>query len=452
MTAFLPARFLSTPVLSALFALYAGSSTSAYAQDLFIGTKSSGSVAVAGADLAAPHGILGALTAGNPAGLGSIEGRSVEVSGIAVVGHGHYTSPSASKSNLNPLLGLAPSVAIATPIGKTPWRISLSATPDTSLSADWSYNDAPGTAGVTYGYQQNKSSLLNERIAVGVSHPLGNKVQVGATLGLVYESTTLIAPTIFQNQPVLKGLKTLLTLKTSGIGWNGTAGVIYTPIRKLQFGLAYKSPTYLHTTGTADGNLSALLAALGLTGSFRPDFHYTAGQDNALPQTLSAGAAWNATRRVHLYLRGDFVNWANSFNHLALQMSNGNNADLNKLVGSTGFQDSVPLNWKNQGIAHIGAEYLVKGNFIVRGGFVAGNNPVPSSTLTPLTAAITEKSLAAGVGYHSHRYNLDAAYQAGLSNTASVGPSQSILRAGEYNNSQTELGTQTFSTTFSMLF
>ena len=424
--------------------------SSTQAQDLFTGTKSSASVAVAGADLAAPHGVLGALSSGNPAGLSSVEGRTIEVSGMAIVGHGRYTSPTSTNSHLNPVLGVAPSAAFATTVGNTAWRVSLSATPDTSLSADWSYYDAPGTAGVTYGYQRNKSSLLNERFAVGFSHPLGKKVQLGGSFGLVYESTTLIAPTIFQNQPVLKGLKTLLTLKTSGIGANGTAGLIYTPTRKLQIGVAYKTPTSLHTTGTADGDLSALLAALGLTGSFRSDFHYTASERNTLPQTLGAGLAWTVAQRTRVYLRGDFINWANSFDHLALEMSNGNNSDLNKLVGASGFIDSVPLNWKNQGIIHVGVESALKGNLIVRGGFVAGNNPVPSSTLTPLTAAITERSIAAGIGYHSGRYKLDAAYQAGLPNTASVG--QSILRAGEYNNSQTEISTQTLSTTFAMIF
>jgi len=447
---------ISTIVLGLAAMLATGATMHLQAQDLFTGARTSASIGVAGADLASPHGALGAVT-GNPAGLASpagtttTENRSLEVSGLAILAHGNYTSPTSTNSKLDPLIGIAPSAAFATTLPGAPaWRVSLSAAPDTSLSANWYYNDAPGTAGVTYGYRQNKSSLLNERIAIGAAHPLGKKIQAGATFGLVYNSSTLIAPTIFQQQAVLKGLKTLLTLKTSGIGWNGTAGLIYTPIHQLQIGFLYKSPTYIHGTGDADGNLSALLAALGLTGSFRPDFHYAASLDYSLPQSGGIGLTWNVTQRTRLYFRGDLVNWNNSFNHLNLGVSNGNNTDLNGLVGSNGFHDVIPLNWHNQTLFHLGLESAVSHNLVLRGGFVTGNNPVPSSTLTPLTAAITRQSLAGGIGYHTHRYKLDAAYEAGLPHSASV--NQSILRAGEYNNSQTELSTHTLSTTFAIAF
>jgi long-subunit fatty acid transport protein len=440
----------SAVVFSLVVLFFVNSTASATAQDLFNGAKASASMGVGGADLSSPHGALGAVSSGNPAGLASIEGRSLEVSGVAVLAHGHYTSPYSTDGTLNPLLGVAPSAAFATDLGKSLWRVSVSATPDVSLSATWYYDDAPGTAGVTYGYQRNQSSLLNERFAVGAGHPLGRKVEVGATVGLVYDSSTLVAPTIFQQQPVLEGLKTLLTLKTSGVGWNGTAGLIYSPVSRLQFGISYKSSTAIHGTGTADGNLSALLAALGLTGSFRPDFHYSAALNNTLPQSGGIGVTWKATPRTRVFLRGDLVNWSDSFNHLALRVSNGDNADLNGLVGSNGFHDVIPLDWHNQGIFHAGVEIAATSKLSLRGGYVVGNDPVPSSTLTPLTAAITRQSLAAGVGYRSGRYKIDAGYQAGLPETASVG--QSILRAGEYDNSQTELSTQSLSTTLSIVF
>jgi long-chain fatty acid transport protein len=266
----------------------------------------------------------------------------------------------------------------------------------------------------------------------------------------VYDSTTLIAPTIFQQQPVLKGLKTLLTLKTTGVGWNGSLGMIYTPTSKVQVGLTYRTPTAINSSGSAVGNLSALLAALGLTGKFQQDFRYSTKFNYTLPQIGRVGVAWGATPRTKVFASADFVGWGNAFDHLGLTTSNGTNADLNGLVGSNGFSDVIPLNWSNQTIVHAGVERVVKSNLILRGGFMAGNNPVPSSTLTPLTAAITRASVGGGVGYHRGRYTLDAGYMAGLPNSASVG--QSILRAGEYNNSKTEISTQTLATTFAVAF
>lgn len=441
-------RFLSITLSAGV--LFAGSIGCLYGQDLFNGAVNSASLGVGHSDVALPRGVLGAVSIGNPAGIGLVEGRSLEVGGLAILAHGTYTSATSTNSRLDPLLGVAPAAAFVTGVGKTPWRISVSATPDVSLAANWYYNDAPGTAGVTYGYQQNKSSLLNERFAVGVAHPLGKKVQVGGTFGVVYDSTTLIAPTIFQQQPVLKGLKTLLTMKTTGVGWNGSIGVIYAPTPNVHLGVTYRTPTAINSTGTAVGNLSALVAALGLTGKFQPDFRYSSKFNYTLPQIGRVGVAWSATNRTKVFASVDFVGWGNAFDHLGLAVSDGTNADLNGLVGSNGFHDVIPLSWSNQTIVHAGVERAMTPSLILRGGFVAGNDPVPSATLTPLTASITRASLAAGVGYRRGRYALDAGYQAGLPHTASVG--QSILRAGEYNNSQTEISTQTLATTFAVSF
>ena len=441
-------RFFSIVLLAGVW--FAGLTGSMQGQDLFNGTVNAASLGVGHSDVAMPHGALGAVSVGNPAGIGLVEGRSLEVGGLAILAHGSYTSATSTNSKLDPLLGVAPAVAFVTGVGSTPWRISVSATPDVSLAANWYYNDAPGTAGVTYGYQQNKSSLLNERFAVGVAHPLGKKIQVGGTFGVVYDSTTLIAPTIFQQQPVLKGLKTLLTMKTTGLGWNGSVGAIYTPTSKVSLGVTYRTPTAINSTGTADGNLSALVAALGLTGKFRPDFRYSSKFNYTLPQIGRVGVAWSASARTKVFTSVDFVGWGNAFDHLGLTVSNGTNADLNGLVGSSGFSDVIPLNWSNQTIVHAGVERAMTPSLILRGGFVAGNDPVPSATLTPLTASITRASVAAGVGYRRGRYLLDAGYQAGLPRTASVG--QSILRAGEYNNSRTEIGTQTLATKLAVSF
>ena len=73
----------------------------------------------------------------------------------------------------------------------------------------------------------------------------------------------------------------------------------------------------------------------------------------------------------------------------------------------------------------------------MRAGYSYGNNPVPDDTLTPLTAAITEHLLTAGVGYKTGRWRFDAAYQWEVPATARVGHSD--LAAGEYSNSVTSV-------------
>jgi long-subunit fatty acid transport protein len=105
----------------------------------------------------------------------------------------------------------------------------------------------------------------------------------------------------------------------------------------------------------------------------------------------------------------------------------------------------VPLHWNNQGTYRAGFEHPLGESWTLRGGFSWANNPVPSATLIPLTAAIMRSAIATGAGYSRGRWRLDAAYQAQLPSTQSV--SQSSLQAGEYNNSRIRIFTQSLTLT-----
>jgi long-chain fatty acid transport protein len=73
----------------------------------------------------------------------------------------------------------------------------------------------------------------------------------------------------------------------------------------------------------------------------------------------------------------------------------------------------------------------------LRGGYCYGNSPVPGSTLTPMTAAIMENTITAGVGYQWRDWSFDFAYQCDLPNTEHAGTSD--LRDGEYSGSSTRV-------------
>jgi len=86
----------------------------------------------------------------------------------------------------------------------------------------------------------------------------------------------------------------------------------------------------------------------------------------------------------------------------------------------------------------------------VIGGFAHANNPVPSSTLSPLTAAILTNQFYTGIGYTRGRARFDAAYAFDPTAKASVG--QSALLSGEYNNSTVRVGIQAVTLSTSLRF
>jgi long-chain fatty acid transport protein len=418
----------------------------AHAVDIYGAAPTAQTLALGGIYLGSA-GPTDALAA-NPALLNSIGAPYLELTGMGVLAGGQFHNSTPDVGTLESDAGVSASAAFGMQIPNSRLSIGLGVFPVSLLADRWTYQDPPGTAGASYGIQSNKSAFLALQSSAGFDFQLSRWLWVGAAFGVVDNLNTLETPYVFQTNPTLAGLKTLLDLHTSGIGYNGTFGLIAQPARRWQLGFAYKTQTTVRSTGTASGNAYAQFAALGLP--FASGFNYKAEVDNVFPQTASASLAWQARRRLRTYLQGDWLNWRGAFDQLPVHLTDGDNALLNSLLKSTSLDDSVPLHWKNQLIARTGFELSMGESVTVQGAYSHGNDPVPAATLTPLTAAIMSDALSAGVAYQKNRYRLQLAYQTDLPQTASVGASS--LLAGEYSNTRVSLWLQTVALTTGIRF
>ena len=394
-----------------------------------------------GGTMVAEHGNVMDAVEGNPAGLAGLRKPTLDVTGVGILARGTFHNSVDDHGKLTGVGGALPYAALGVPLGGhlgSHLAGSLAVTPDAVMRVGWSYIDPPGTAGVTYGAQNNRSEILAMRTSAGLAGAFGKKWSAGATVGLVVNANKLKVPYIFQEQPELKGLKVLLDLKTRGIGWNGSLGAQFHPFDRLSIGAAWKSMTFVQSLGDANGSASALFSALGL--SVDPAWHYRAEVDNQLPQTAALGFSWQVAPRIHWSLEGDWVDWGNAFKRLPVKLTEGSNTTINSVVGSTSINDEVALHWRGQTVIRTGVEVPFSHNWIVRGGYAYQFDPVPSSTLIPLTAAILQNTLSAGAGWGSERLHWDAAYQIQLPASASVGISS--LETGEYSNSRMQLMAQ----------
>ena len=354
----------------------------------------------------------------DPAALSGIDHLAVQLGVDGGVAQGSF------HNRANQHTGLDTAGAIGEFAASVPWgplRFAVGVNPDIAALDNWHYRDAPGGADglTTYGVRGNQSEILLLRSALGASWQVTRTLSVGANVGLLYNKNYLHAPYVFQSQPVLRGVKTLLDLQTDGLGWNAQTGLRWEPIPALALGASYTSGTDLNTHGRATGNAGVQLTNLGL-GSARPDFAYDAEVDNSFPQQVSAGASWKTTPHLTLSAQFDWINWSNSFDALPVRMTNGNNADLNGLVGSRRLNDNIPLRWHDQYVGRVGAEQRFGAHWSVRGGYAYANNPVPAETLTPLNAAITEHLLTAGAGYRTGPVTIDTYFQWQIPATARV--------------------------------
>jgi long-chain fatty acid transport protein len=421
--------------------------TSAPAQDFYWTTASARSLSLGGVYVPSSGDAVGAL-ASNPAGLASLSGPSLNLSVTTVFARGSFSNSANTNSPLHDSPGALPYGGFGMPIGHSRFSFGVGFVPDLMSVSNWRYVDPPGADGVTYGLQEQKSAILAGRAIAGFSASFGRRLSIGATVGSDYNSNTLIAPYIFQSQPQLKGLKTLLNLNTSGVGWNTSVGIRTQLSRKVELGFAWKSHTKIDSTGSATGDAYALFGVP--QGSAASTFAYSADVRNVLPQSVLGSVNWQATPRWFLAFQTDWVNWGNAFVNLPVTLTNGTNATINSVVGSSTLIDGVPLNWKNQYGFHAGAERVITESTSLRFGYGYANNPVPSSTLSPLTAAIMSNQISAGLVYHRGRSGFEAAYS--FDPTAQESVQQSSLLSGEYSNSNVHIGTQNLTVSYSFRF
>lgn len=440
----------SQPFWFLLLILWMGNASIVSANGIYGNGTTARSMAMGGADVAWAADPLGAMTQ-NPAGLGFLTRPELDLGADAGMLVGNFSKAPYSSGNVDSNPRVAPSGAFGIPLGDWPVTVGISVVPDAALLANWHYNDPPGgLGGISYGRQQDESEIFVLRSALGAAVKINSRFSFGADVGLLYNENRLVTPYVFQNlQPSslsgYDGGKTLLNLHTTGFGVDAQFGLMFRATTNLQFGLSYKTESVVHTSGDASGDPYA---------QFPPNppgalaFHYDADVKNTFPQIASLGASW----KFHPQWRGiaqvDWVGWSSAFHDLPVSMKNGTGGATSVL--GTSFQDTIPLDWKNEFVYRVGVEYDVTENLALRLGYCYGHSPVPDATLTPMTAAIFEHTLTAGVGYHWRNFQFDVAYQYYFPVTQNVGTSD--LLSGEYSNSSTTVSAHMLSVSTGITF
>lgn len=410
-------------------------SVAGYSAGIYTDGIGARSQALGGAGVTGLGSAVEALGA-NPAALSQTKRFQVEAGGNFGWVNGEFRNRANDGADLSDF-GAMPHGAIAGKFG--PVTLGLGVITDAALKADWDYRDAPGGLDglTTHGTRQHLSEISVLRFAFGASYEITPDLSIGAGVGLLYNQNRLKAPYTIQTQTQLAGAKTLLDLDTEGWGWNGQFGILWKPVETVRLALSYTLPTQIKSDGSASADSTRQLGNLGLT-----DVDATADFDaevtNEFPQVVSAGLAWQATSKLQLLGQVDWVNWADAFDTLEVRLKDVDNELYRTLMaGNSDLDDDVPLDWRDQWVFRLGAEYALDEHFAVRGGYRYARNPVPSETLTPLTAAIPEHVLSAGLGYKNGGFSADLAYQYHLPKEESVDNSK--LLNGEYSDSEVEV-------------
>ena len=388
------------------------------------GARSTG---LAGADTVFADDPLAAINS-NPSDLSKNQSGKLQINLTAGVLDAEYDNAVSSGNDADSSPGLIPEIAYAGLFNdRLGWGLSIS--PISAVEADWIFLDPPGALG-SYGRQTHKSSFIPLRTAFGLGYQITPRWSVGASAGLIYNRNRLKIPYIFQTAAGLTGAKVLVNLEADGFGANAVISTNYLLTDTLALSLAYTTPTWFEADGTLRGNSDPVIGV----GSFR----YDAEVETELPQIISGGLRWQANQALTLGLQVNWIDWSSAFNHLPVMLTNGNNGSLPATI-----TDSVPLDWDDQVVFHLAGEYAWSDRLTLRAGYSFADNTVPSTTLTPTTAAITEHSLGFGLGYRWNDLQVDLGYQWNLPNEVSTGDSRLLF--DEYDNASVDVSIHTLS-------
>ncbi|GBE30096.1 MAG TPA: 4Fe-4S dicluster domain-containing protein [Bacteroidetes bacterium] len=204
----------------------------------------------------------------------------------------------------------------------------------------------------------------------------------------------------------------------TAIGFGGTAGFQYDLSENNTFGFSYTSETNLTFDGevsmdmnakfgNAFGRMVAGAMAMDSTLSQLEAMHnvnlqldgmnidtlstmqdsYHAEIDFAWPQQIGTGVAFQVSDDLLIGVDVGWINWSATMESFKMSFTGGTNDNINTMMGTPdgNLELEMPLDWKDQTVIAIGAEYLVNERFALRGGFNYASNPVPDETV-PLSA------------------------------------------------------------------
>ena len=342
-----------------------------------------------GASAAAP--LDGATLISNPAGLSALDARLDASISYFKPSVDYQASESPLPAGFTGAVVAQPGKVLESQRGASPLPALAAVIP---LSGGLTLGvGAFAVAGMGVDYAQNLyggvtySSYSQMRFAPGLAYRLTDWLSIGATANVMYANMGYDAP---------EGMLQVSHQAASAFGVGGTVGVQVQAMKGLTFGAAYESKSFFQDFKF---NIPAHQPLDPSTGFPAVDQN---GQPVILPASVdsiafnqpssfTAGLAWNAFEPLTLAGDVQLIRWSES-NGLNLPAYN---SDVRQ-TGAMPFN----LNWNDQWVFKLGAQYRVSKLLALRAGYNYGKSPLDASRPFENIAfpAVAEHHITAGFG------------------------------------------------------
>jgi len=281
----------------------------------------------------------------NPAGLTALDGAQATTGAYAII-------PSAKLTDGGSSLAIGPFPSM--PVGGDTSGQGFSAQP-----AGYIYAAAPVSDDLWFGlavtvpfglknnyetdyfgrYDSTKSKLIALDVAPTLSYRLSDKISVGGSVNFQRVDVSLMSAIPNPLAPGGPSPASDGSLTVKGDDWSMgfTAGVLFQATEDLRLGISYRSGISHRLKGPSVVEIAGMTIA------------QTVEADLNLPDTLSAGFAYNLTRETTLLAQVNYFGWK-SFDEVRLEFADGSEAatteDFRDTWGlSVGLQHQLDESW-----------------------------------------------------------------------------------------------------------
>jgi long-chain fatty acid transport protein len=207
------------------------------------------------------------------------------------------------------------------------------------------------------------TSYMNLRVAPAASYKINDQLSIGLAANLMYATMEWDVMDAMGNPPRKDG---------SAMGFGATVGLTYKPIKDLTLGLAYETKSFF---GDFEFDLTGL-------GTEKLDFDQ--------PQVATLGASYKVLENLLVAADVEWINWSST-----------NGKDQPKFTETTPATMAWNMNWSDQVVVKVGAQFAATKELKIRAGYNYGKMPLDENRAFENLAfpAVSEHHVSLGAGY-----------------------------------------------------
>ncbi len=285
---------------------------------------------------------------------------------------------------------------------------------------------------LSFGKEVYNSGASLLKVLFSASYKVNDKLSLGFSAGPSFQNVEFKMPYTLETGK-FAGVTGIADAEGSdSYKLSYTAGIQYQLSERTRFGLSFVSESKATIRGEGDLTLPVVGPNGNILAKF--DSEYDLKTNTEWPRLIGFGVT-HRTEKFHRFsLELVWYGWRSAFDSLDIELTDGNNKFLNRVIGST-VNDEYILGWDDAFAFKFGYEYFLNGseNNIFRAGYLYNENPDPHGSQTPLIPGAMQHNVTVGYTHKREKWKFDVASQFYTGDTNNVHSNK--IAGGDWDNS-----------------